>query len=250
MMYRQWLVLCVFIVTICFAGNSVASVVIAGTRIIFSSEEKEVTIKLNNEGKVPSLVQVWLDKGNRDTVPGDVKVPFVLTPPLFRLDPNKGQTLRMLYTKEPLPADRESIFWLNVLEIPPKGASDKDEESNLIQMAFRTRIKVFYRPAAFDTQAQLEAAYSALTWAIKPDDHGGYLVEANNPTPYFMTVTKVSVSAQQRHAEVDQGDMIAPFQKKQFHIKDKQGLPSGPYTCTFSLLNDYGSEVSLTSSAS
>lgn len=234
-----------------WTGKVMASVVISGTRVVFSSEEKEVTVKLNNEGKVPSLVQVWLDKGNRDDAPGDVKVPFVLTPPLFRLDPNKGQTLRMLYTKEPLPADRESLFWLNVLEIPPKSPADKDADSNLIQMAFRSRIKVFYRPALFNTHARLAGAYASIVWKVLPSPGGdGYLVEARNPSPYYITVTHVDVSSSARHDTTDHGGMIAPFETLQFVIGTKNSLPAGPMALTFSVLNDYGSEVSIVSAIS
>ena len=250
MKYRQYvsgLLLCV----LCHAGPSIASVVIAGTRVVFPSAEKEVTIKLNNEGKTPGLVQVWLDKGNRDDAPGDVKVPFVLTPPLFRLDPGKGQTLRMLYTREPLPADRESLFWLNVLEIPPKGPTDKDADSNLIQMAFRTRVKVFYRPSALDTQASLEKAYRQIRWAIKPDSKAqGVIVEATNPTPYYMSITKLNLSSQQHRVEMDHGEMIAPFGHQQFKLASSGSRPDASWTLGFSLLNDYGSEVSITSPVS
>ncbi len=251
MMRRNVLFLFLLACALSLTGQAFASVVISGTRVIFPSGEKEVTIKLNNEGKTPSLVQVWLDKGNRDDAPGDVHVPFVLTPPLFRLDPNKGQTLRMLYTKEPLPADRESIFWLNVLEIPPKSAVDKDVDSNLIQMAFRTRIKVFYRPEILHTQAGLSRAYSQIVWRVKSNKTGtGYVVEADNPTPYFMTITKVDLSSSQRHVSIDQGSMIHPFQKKQFNVNDKKGLPNEPLKVVFSVLNDYGTEVSIVSEIS
>lgn len=37
-----------------------------------------------------------------------------------------------------LPVDRESVFWLNVKEIPKKSA-----EENVLQIAVRSRIKLF-----------------------------------------------------------------------------------------------------------
>ena len=104
------------------AGSAHAGVVISGTRVIYQAKEREVTVKLSNEGDAPALVQVWLDTGNPNAMPDESKVPFTLSPPLFRLDPKKGQSLRLIYTQEPLPQDKESLFWLNVLEVPPRAA--------------------------------------------------------------------------------------------------------------------------------
>jgi len=115
----------------------------------FPSNEREVSVKLSNEGEAPGLVQAWVDNGDIDSSPESAKAPFVLTPPVFRVDPKKGQTMRLLYTREPLPDDRESVFWLNLLEVPPK--PQDAEDSNFLQMAFRTRIKIFYRPVALNS---------------------------------------------------------------------------------------------------
>ncbi len=50
-----------------------------------------------------------------------------------------------------LPQDRESLFYLNVREIPPK-----PDKPNVLQLAMQSRIKLFYRPAAIvpETPAQ------------------------------------------------------------------------------------------------
>src|SRR5512146_2342735 len=89
------------------APHAVAGVVVDGTRVVYPAAKREVTINIDNPGSVPSLVQAWLDAGDPHAKPGDSKVPFVLTPPLFRLDPTKVQSLRLVYTHDPLPADRE-----------------------------------------------------------------------------------------------------------------------------------------------
>ncbi|MCZ5740532.1 fimbria/pilus periplasmic chaperone, partial [Escherichia coli] len=44
-----------------------------------------------------------------------------------------------------LPADRESMFYFNVREIPPKS-----NKSNTLQIALQTRIKLFWRPKALE----------------------------------------------------------------------------------------------------
>ncbi|MEI3973708.1 fimbria/pilus periplasmic chaperone [Klebsiella pneumoniae] len=53
-----------------------------------------------------------MDTGDASVAPDSVNVPFIITPLIFRIEPHTGQTLRIMYTGEALPNDRESIFWL------------------------------------------------------------------------------------------------------------------------------------------
>jgi len=44
---------------------------------------------------------------------------------------------------ERLPKDRESVFYFNLREIPPKST-----KTNVMQLALPTQIKIFYLPEA------------------------------------------------------------------------------------------------------
>ncbi|NPE97657.1 Dr fimbrial biogenesis chaperone DraB, partial [Escherichia coli] len=46
--------------------------------------------------------------------------PFVVTPPLFRLDGQQSSRLRIVRTGGEFPSDRESLQWICVKGIPPK----------------------------------------------------------------------------------------------------------------------------------
>ncbi|WP_250862581.1 fimbria/pilus periplasmic chaperone, partial [Caballeronia sp. INML3] len=83
---------------------------------------------------------------------------------------------------EPLPADKESIFYLNVLEVPPKPTGD-EASANQLQLAFRTRIKFFYRPSGLKGQAT--DAPGQIVWHLKHDG-GKNSIEASNPTQYHV----------------------------------------------------------------
>src|SRR5690606_17304236 len=123
-----------------------AGVTIDGTRIIFPSNAKSISVQLRNGVSTPALVQTWIDDGDMNEIPDADKIPFILTPPLTRVEPHKGQVIRILPTGSPgLPQDRESLFWFNMLDIPP----DDPEYSgkNILTFNVRTRIKLFYRPA-------------------------------------------------------------------------------------------------------
>ncbi len=42
--------------------------------------------------------------------------------------------------------DRESLFWLNIQEIPPISSAD---DSNVLAVALNTQVKLIYRPKIF-----------------------------------------------------------------------------------------------------
>lgn len=225
-----------------FATQGMANVVITGTRIIFPSNEREVSIKLTNEGDAPGLVQAWVDNGDIDASPETAKAPFLLTPPVFRVDPKKGQTMRLLYTREPLPDDRESVFFLNLLEVPPKPQGVDD--SNFLQMAFRTRIKIFYRPVALNSVQKTEDAVSSVTWSLqRAGDGKGYVLQALNPSPYFITVTEAAIVVGSKKISSDDSHMLAPGDQHDFPLKDLKELPAGQVVVKFLTINDWGSPV-------
>ncbi|CAI2124777.1 putative chaperone protein EcpD [Serratia fonticola] len=42
-----------------FSAHSLASVVISGTRVIYPSDAREVSVKISNVGPSPVLLQAW-----------------------------------------------------------------------------------------------------------------------------------------------------------------------------------------------
>lgn len=211
--------------------QSQASVVVSGTRVVYPGNEREVTVKLSNNGKSPVLVQSWIDKGDVVAAPEKILVPFILTPPINRINPENSQTLRLSYTGSPaLPEDKESVYWLNVLEIPP---ITKDIAPNRIQIAFRTRIKLFYRPAALNDQTKATDAAEKLAWSVS----GGELKATNN-TPYFVSLVSVAISNGGRSLSVD-GEMISPQSSRGFRMKNEALLRSGT-TVSWEYVNDWG----------
>ncbi|WP_179141328.1 fimbria/pilus periplasmic chaperone, partial [Cronobacter sakazakii] len=84
-------------VFLCGISACSASMTISGTRIIFPGNEKDVSVRTNNKGSQPALVQVWVDDGKTDSDINQVKVPFVVTPPVYRVEPGRGQSVRLVY---------------------------------------------------------------------------------------------------------------------------------------------------------
>jgi chaperone protein EcpD len=228
------------------APHALAGVVVDGTRVVYPAAKREVTINIHNPGEAPSLVQAWLDAGDSHAKPGESKVPFVLTPPLFRLDPTKVQSLRLVYTHDPLPEDRESLFWLNVLDIPPRTAANPDLP-NQLELAFKHRMKVFFRPAGLAGSAADAPAH--LTWKLLAKDGKLVAIEANNPTAYHVSLIQISATAA-GHPVTAKADMVDPFASRRFDVADPVAAPGGTVALEFWFVNDYGGNVKATASAS
>ncbi|WP_211251719.1 fimbria/pilus periplasmic chaperone [Andreprevotia chitinilytica] len=226
-------------VAVCLAVPVQASIVIAGTRVIYPESAREVSVKLENNGEYPALVQAWVDKGDPSSRPNDIEVPFVLTPPIFRVDPGKGQTLRVMFTREPLPGDKESVFWLNVLEIPPK--AEAKEGANLLQMAFRTRIKIFFRPKGLDSEGSGKAPGQIVWSSVPAPDGKGFAVQATNPTPYNVSIASVSITDGEKSHETHDSAMVTPGASHVFVIDGLANKsPSASAELGFTVINDYG----------
>lgn len=208
-----------------------ASIVMNGTRVIYQGNKSEVTISLTNKNKRPVLIQSWIDTGNENATPEKISVPFVLTPPINRVDPDKGQTIRISYTGTPaLPTDKESVYWLNVLEVPSKDKNSADVSQKL-NVVFRTRIKLFYRPEGLDGNSN--DAPDELHWHLS-----GQNATVKNSSKYNVTIFTVKYKGNGSASESN-GAMVAPGDTHQFTLKNSGNING----LSFSTINDYGALI-------
>lgn len=217
-------ILCALVMT-SFASR--AGIVVSGTRVIYPADKKEVTVSMKNTGQTPALVQSWIDTGDPTEAPQNIQVPFVLMPPFARIDGGKGQTLRLIYTGGALPQDRESVFWLNILSVPPKKT---DSQNQYLNVAYQTRIKLFYRPAGLNVRP--EHAGEKLQWKRE-----AYSLSVFNPTPYYISLMSVAWSIGEETYSLH-GEMVAPFST--LNIQDKEHALSGVKKISFGIINDQG----------
>lgn len=210
-----------------------AGVVMNATRYIYQAGEKEITVKLTNKGKVPVLTQAWIDDGDARSTPERVDVPFNLTPPISRVESGRSQTLRISFTDGTLPADRESQFWLNVLEVPPKAEGGGD--TNTIQLAFRYRLKLFYRPQGLKGSAS--AAAEGLTWALSRDG----VLSVTNDSAYHVSLNELRLVTDGEAIEAEPLS-IAPHASLSPPLP--QPLKAARVDVRYQSINDYGGFVS------
>ncbi len=208
-----------------------AGVTIQGTRIIFPANAQSVSVQLDNSFDTPALLQTWIDTGDINTIPDATKIPFVLTPELTRIEPHSGQVIRIIPTHEPaLPQDRESIFWFNLLDIPPQ--SKGNEGKNSLSFNVRTRIKLFYRPSSL--KMSQEAAFKSVKFNY--NNTSGMLVVTNN-TPYYMNFEKIGFNTGKRLLQVSSPMLTPPFTSKDIKAKT---LTSKIQSIDYTLINDMG----------
>lgn len=177
-----------------------ANIVVNGTRVIYPENNKDVTVQLLNNSDDPSLVQAWIDDGDINSTPETANVPFLLTPPVVKVNGNSGQQLRIQKVGAALAEDRESVFYLNVLDIPPM--PENLQGRNTLQLAIKSRIKLFYRPTALARGT--EKALDKLT--LKAN---GKRFNIINNSPYFITIANIGQNSD-KYLLVD-SLMVAPF---------------------------------------
>jgi len=223
-----------------------AGVIIEGTRQIYPQQRREITIRVNNTDKhLPRLVKAWLSERDDNKEPEHSNVPFTLSPPIFRLDAGKSQAMRLTYTQEPLPQDRESVFWLNVLEVPPNTTAtqgiDQEEDSNQLRFAFRIRTKVFFRPQHLIGTP--EQAPAQLIWTLTKNGQDNVL-RVHNPSAYHVTFNEIALASNSRadaklHITKEQG-MVAPGATLHLVLQENLPVVSPDAQVHYKYINDYG----------
>lgn len=216
---------CLGIIGMLMAIQASASISLSSTRIIFDGTQKEANITVRN-GSQNVLIQSWVD-GAQANAP---TVPFAVTPPLAKMLANEHQLLRILFAGTGLPTDRESVFWLNVQEIPQ--ASTK---VNVLQLAVRQRIKIFFRPANLPGDAR--QAPEQLEWQLT--DHSGKIeLRVNNPSRYHVSMADIELQDGSRSKSIVKSTMIAPGALETFALNSQ--LSDKTLRLTFGNINDYG----------
>ena len=194
-----------------------AGVVIGGTRFIYNEGKPSISFRVINQSPSRYLIT------SKILADGDphAAVPFVATPPVFVLNGHKENEIRVMYTSGQLPADRESLFWVTVANIPQADS----QQQNTLQIAVRSRMKLFYRPKG--VQGDSQQAYRQLTWRRQ-----GKTVTVQNPTPFYVTLLNMQANGQ----SIAGAGMVAPLSSRSVAWCPAQG----GCALQWQTLNDYG----------
>ncbi|WP_235424220.1 fimbrial biogenesis chaperone [Citrobacter koseri] len=170
-------------------------------------------------------------KGGKQVV--KASVPFLVTPPLKRLDPGSILQLRVLPTRvSGLPKDRESLYFLSAKAIPSTPEKGSEKEGISITMALDQNIKLFWRPAGLSATAIFDGEVAKMLRFSADGD--GLLV--TNPTPYFVTFGSLSVNGVEPDPETLR--RMVPPKGTQHYVLKKGAKLSGKVE--WALIDEYG----------
>ncbi|EMX9647887.1 molecular chaperone [Salmonella enterica] len=202
------------------------------TRVIYPLNSKGVSLGVRSKHNFPVLV--------KSSVVGEgqkKEAPFIITPPLFRLDGGERNALSITRTGGNYPTDRESLNWICVQGIPPepdsawagdeKQGSDKKKVSTSVQMIISSCIKLFVRPESLSGNPAGVA--DKVSWKVT-----GKTLTAANPTPFYMNVSSLVFNGTKLNMA---RTYIPPF------AEEKISLPSGAAakgTLKWEVIGDYG----------
>lgn len=210
--------------------NAHAGVTAERTRVIFDEGRREASLALVNQNTYPVIVQTWVDDGQLESTPQTADAPIMPLPPVFRLNPGQQRSLRLLYTGQALPGDRESLYWLNLYEIPPQSSEPLAEGQSRLTVTLRTQMKVIYRPRALQRDAE-EAPRQLAFQRV------GGAVQVNNPTAYFITLAGAEVR-QGNAGSLLPAELLPPFSQRT--LKPTQALPAGGGEVRYLWIDDGG----------
>ncbi|ANI29819.1 fimbrial protein [Yersinia entomophaga] len=162
-------------------SSAQAALVLDRTRIIYQEGAQSISITLTNKSTLPYVAQSWIE----DSEGKKIASPFLALPPLQRVEPGDRNVVRVtLLPDNAIPKDRESVFYLNIREIPPK-----TDKPNALQIALHSKIKLFYRPTAvIPPRGENNAAKLAITTQ-------GKQLTIKNTTPLHVTLVAIAIGA-------------------------------------------------------
>lgn len=216
------------------AQTAQAAVALDRTRVIYNGADKSMSLNIENKNKtLPYLAQSWLEDANGEKISS----PLTALPPIQRLEPGAKSQVKL----QSIPAaahllaqDKETLFYFNLREIPPKS-----NKPNSLQIALQTRVKLFYRPEALMVKTTDKPFQEGLTLT-----RSGNSYTVNNPTPYYVTIINASKSVKAPASKDFKPLMIPPKGQMPLGASDVGTAPVLTY------INDFGGRPKLVFSCS
>ncbi|VFS54305.1 Chaperone protein fimC precursor [Moellerella wisconsensis] len=111
--YWLFIILGIMIISPAYSG-----IIASNNRVIFNEGDFKKNLILGNTNEYSIFAQTWIDNGEGSGEFKQKAYPFVSVPAVFVLNQGEMTNLNIIYNNKELPSDRESVFWLNLYEIP------------------------------------------------------------------------------------------------------------------------------------
>ncbi|WP_259051638.1 fimbria/pilus periplasmic chaperone [Klebsiella sp. BIGb0407] len=215
---------------LCCITHSFAVVNVEGTRAVFNSGDNVISMRLVNSGNEPSVVQIWTDDGDPLANPQDSRTPVIALPPVFSIQPGEIKSVKLqLVSPDKILKDRESLYWLNIYQIPPRSKTDDAEQHVFLPLRFR--LKVFVRPENIPVLEEEDGKKLNFS-VIRVNDKETLAIK--NPTPWHMNIGELNIDG-----EVFGGLVVSPYSDGQVTLSDRSKRAN---SIQYSIINDDGNK--------
>ncbi|MGR5187046.1 fimbrial chaperone [Photobacterium damselae] len=205
-----------------------AAFILNGTRYIYDEGQKNMSVEINNESKELYGGQVWITNKNTQ------EVSFVPLPSFFKVEGKKMQLVRIMNVNPNLPKTRESLFWLNVQEIPPVNKNVK----NAMVIAINTQVKLLYRPTSIQ-KGRMNAESK-----VEINKRNG-ISFIKNPTPYYFAITSLKINDKEVKISKELSNELGMFAPNSSIKLKGINIPVNAKV-SFKAIDDYGAVNSYT----
>ncbi|GLX64837.1 fimbrial chaperone BcfG [Proteus vulgaris] len=209
---------------------SYASIEINKDKFIFIESKNLEIIEIKNNTTNDYFIQSWISHYDESN---ETELPFMITPPLFKIEKDENYSLKIFKTDEIEKKDRETLYRINIKRIPL--LSNSDENKNLLHISMNSVYNLIYRPVSIERDAK--DAYKRIEFLKNKNNE--FIV--NNPTPYFITLLNVNSEGV---VLIEKSKTIPPFKK--YNTKKtikKDGL------IKWKTIDQYGVEINATNKA-
>lgn len=193
-------------------NTKVFQVKLGASRVIYDPDSSGASLSVTNAQDYPILVQGKVFAEDKKTA-----APFIITPPVSRLDAQQQSRLRIIRTGGQMAGDRETLHWLCVAGIPPKntdvwaqdesGKSKPAEVTLNLEVSANSCIKLLVRPSG--VRGRMMDAVSTLKWQRQDDK-----LTATNPSAFYMNLSSLSVGG----VNIPDREYIAPRSSRSFTL--------------------------------
>ncbi|QBC44670.1 fimbria/pilus periplasmic chaperone [Iodobacter fluviatilis] len=214
------------------SAHSYSAITMDRTRVIISESQQSVSVGVSNNNKTfPYLAQAWIEAEDGKKI----SEPLVVVPPIQRVEANGKSQVKVvaLPSLKALPQDRESVYYFNLREVPPR--SDKP---NVLQIALQTKVKLFYRPKSIEMESSsIQELMKEVTLVQEGDFY-----KLINPTPFHITVIDLKKLGTKKNSKDFLSVMVAPKSDKILSGVTVKNVGISP---ALTFINDYGGRPQL-----
>ncbi len=202
---------------------------IGATRVIYNHDSPAASFWIKNGHQYPIIAQANILNSDKNS-----KAPFIITPPVLRVDGEMQTRLRVIPVSQTLNKDTEELFWICIKGVPPKEelgesttAFKKASHFN-INIITNSCIKLISRPSKINMT--VKDAVQKIDVKVQEERLVIY-----NKSPMYINISSAKINS--KKVEIP-NRYIKPYSNESIRFKVKKGDEM-----QLSILNDYGAEI-------